>query len=72
MNNEFFIKIKKKIKLYKILSLISIIFQFIFYVIQDLLDLYYTNDQEKKKIINKFNIHFFNYNFKCFCFNYYI
>ena len=49
MNNEFFIKIKKKIKLYKILSLISIIFQFIFYVIQDLLDLYYTNDQEKKK-----------------------
>ena len=49
MNNEFFIKIKKKIKLYKILSLISIIFQFIFYVIQDLLDLFYTNDQEKKK-----------------------
>jgi len=49
MNNEFFIKIKKKAKLYKILSLISIILQFIFYIIQDLLDLYYTNEQEKKK-----------------------
>jgi len=49
MNNDFFIKIKKKAKLYKILSLISIILQFIFYIIQDLLDLYYTNDQEKKK-----------------------
>ena len=49
MNNDFFIKIKKKAKLYKILSLISIILQFIFYIIQDLLDLYYTNEQEKKK-----------------------
>ena len=49
MNNKFFEKVKKKANLYKILSLISIIFQLICFIVQDLLDFYYTNEQEKKK-----------------------
>ena len=49
MNNDLFTTIKKKTNLYKILSLISIILQFVFFIIQDLLDLYYSNEQEKKK-----------------------
>ena len=49
MNNDYFTTIKKKTNLYKILSLISIILQFVFFIIQDLLYLYYSNEQEKKK-----------------------
>ena len=72
MNNDLFTTIKKKTNLYKILSLISIILQFVFFIIQDLLDLYYSNEQEKKKIIIEFINYFFKFNFKCFCFNKYI
>ena len=33
MNNDYFTTIKKKTNLYKILSLISIILQFVFFII---------------------------------------